>query len=51
LAMYIGSNATVRERVRIGDYSMVGAGAVVISDVPENTVVVGNPGRVLRTRA
>lgn len=47
---HIGSNATIREKVRIGDYSLVAAGAVVIDDVPENSVVVGNPARILRTR-
>ena len=49
-AVHIGSNATIREKVTIGDYSLVGAGAVVLKDVPENSVVVGNPARVLRKR-
>lgn len=49
-AVHVGSNATVREKVDIGDFSLVGAGAVVLNDVPENSVVVGNPGRVLKSR-
>lgn len=49
-AVHVGSNATIREKVQIGDYSLVGAGAVVLEDVPENSVVVGNPARVLRKR-
>lgn len=49
-AVHVGSNATIREKVRIGDFSLVGAGAVVLEDVPENSVVVGNPARILRRR-
>jgi UDP-2-acetamido-3-amino-2,3-dideoxy-glucuronate N-acetyltransferase len=44
----IGSNATILCGVRIGAGSMVGAGSVVTSDVPERTVVAGNPARVMR---
>lgn len=50
-AVHIGSNATIREKVTIGDYSLVGAGAVVLNDVPENSIVVGNPARVLKQRS
>jgi len=49
-AVHIGSNATVREKIKIGDYSLIGAGAVVIKDVPANSVAVGNPARILKTR-
>jgi acetyltransferase EpsM len=48
--VHIGSNATIREKVVIGDYSLVGAGAVVLNDVPENSIVVGNPAKVLAKR-
>jgi len=43
----IGSNATILP-VRIGKNSVVGAGAVVTKDVPANSVVAGNPARVIR---
>ena len=43
----IGSNATILP-VTIGENSIVGAGAVVTKDVPLNTIVVGNPARVLK---
>ena len=46
----IGSNATVMCGVTIGEGALVGAGAVVTKDVPPNTIVVGNPARVLRRR-
>ena len=49
-AVHIGSNATIRESVKIGDYSLIGAGAVVVSDVLENSIVVGNPARVLKIK-
>ncbi len=45
----IGSNATILGGVTVGARAMVGAGAVVTHDVPDRTVVVGNPARVLRT--
>jgi len=44
----IGSSATILAGVTIGEKAIVGAGAVVTKDVPEGTVVVGNPARVLR---
>ena len=45
----IGSNATILCGITIGENSLVGAGAVVTRDVPPNTVVVGNPARVIKT--
>lgn len=43
----IGANATILPGVRIGARSMVGAGAVVLADVPADAVVVGNPARIV----
>lgn len=45
----IGSNATILCGVTIGQNALVGAGAVVIKDVPANSVVVGNPARVVKS--
>ena len=44
----IGANATLLPGVRIGEYALVGAGAVVVRDVPAGAVVVGNPARLTR---
>jgi acetyltransferase EpsM len=42
---HIGPGAVVRERNRIGRYAVVGAGAVVLNDVPDHAIVAGNPAR------
>lgn len=44
----IGANATILSGIVIGKKAMIGAGAVVTKDVPDNAVVVGNPARVVR---
>ena len=43
----IGANATILCGITIGEYSLIGSGAVVTKDVPPYSLVVGNPGRVL----
>ena len=43
----IGANATILAGVTIGEKAMIGAGAVVVKDVPANATVVGNPAREL----
>ena len=45
----IGSNATILCGITIGKNAIVGAGSVVVKDVPDNTIVAGNPAKVLRT--
>src|SRR5271157_2291103 len=44
----IGTSSTILCGVTIGENAIVGAGSVVTKDVPDNTVVAGNPARVLR---
>ena len=39
----IGANATILPGIKIGKNALVGAGAVVTKDVPENAIVIGNP--------
>lgn len=43
----IGANATILPGITIGSNAMVGAGTVVIKDIPPNAIVVGNPARIV----
>ncbi|HEX8817749.1 MAG TPA: acyltransferase [Terriglobales bacterium] len=45
----IGSGSTILSNVTIGENAIVGAGSVVTKDVPANSIVAGNPAKVLRT--
>jgi acetyltransferase-like isoleucine patch superfamily enzyme len=44
----IGSGATILSKTTIGENAIVGAGSVVTKDVPPNSIVAGNPAKVLR---
>ena len=43
----IGANATIICGITIGEYALIGSGAVVTKDVPPYSLVIGNPGRVI----
>ena len=43
----IGANATILCGITIGEYSLIGSGAVLTKDVPPFSLVVGNPGKVV----
>jgi acetyltransferase-like isoleucine patch superfamily enzyme len=45
----IGSGVTILANLTIGENAIVGAGSVVTRDVPPNTIVAGNPAKVLRS--
>jgi acetyltransferase-like isoleucine patch superfamily enzyme len=45
----IGSGSTILAKITIGENAIVGAGSVVTRDVPANSIVAGNPARILRT--
>ena len=45
---HIGAGATILPGVKIGSWCQVGAGAVITKDVPDQCVVVGVPGKVVR---
>lgn len=47
--VWIGMNVTVLKGVKIGDGSIIAAGAVVTRDVPENCLVAGVPARIVKT--
>ncbi len=44
---HIGSNSSIRERVTLGKWSLVGLGAVVLKDVEPFNIVAGNPAKVI----
>jgi acetyltransferase EpsM len=46
---HIGIGASVLPEINIGKWTTIGAGAVVIKDVPDGAVIVGNPGRIIKT--
>jgi len=44
---FVGANSVIREGISIGNNVMIGAGTVVVKDIPDNTTVIGNPQRIL----
>lgn len=46
----IGSNATIIPKIFIGANVTIGAGSVIVKDVPANSIVVGNPGKIINTK-
>ena len=44
----IGANAVILEGVRVGEGSIVAAGAIVTQDVPAGSVVAGTPAKVIK---
>jgi len=48
--VWIGSGVTILDGVKVGHHTVLAAGAVVTKDVPDYTVVGGNPARLLRHR-
>jgi acetyltransferase-like isoleucine patch superfamily enzyme len=45
----VGSSATLLCGITVGENAIIGAGSVVTKDVPANTIVAGNPARVIKT--
>ena len=48
--VWIGANAVILPKVKIGDNVVIGAGSVVTTDIPSNSVAVGNPCKVIKTK-
>ncbi len=44
----VHTGAVVKNRIRIGEESIIGAGSVILNDVPDRVTVVGVPGRIIR---
>ncbi len=49
--VFIGNNCTILPNTTIGDNSIVGAGSIVRGQFPENSVIVGNPAKVVMSTA
>ncbi|MGZ9197173.1 MAG: DapH/DapD/GlmU-related protein, partial [Candidatus Deferrimicrobiaceae bacterium] len=47
---FLGVGSSVVPGIRIGRWSVIGAGAVVTKDIPDNCTAVGVPARVIKTR-
>jgi len=47
---YFGISSATIQNLEIGDWSILGAGAVAISDIPPNVTAVGVPARIVKTR-
>jgi sugar O-acyltransferase (sialic acid O-acetyltransferase NeuD family) len=48
--VFVGIGASIKQGVTLGEWSVIGAGASVVADVPANAVVAGVPARVIKTR-
>jgi acetyltransferase-like isoleucine patch superfamily enzyme len=46
---FIGANAIIMPGIKINDEVIVGCGAVVTKDIPSNSIVAGNPARIIKT--
>lgn len=44
----IGIGASIKQNITIGKWSIIGAGAVVVNDVPDYVIVVGNPAKIIK---
>lgn len=45
---FIGANSVIKQGIKVGKNCIIGAGAVVITDIPDNSTVVGNPAKKIK---
>ena len=45
----VGANVIIIGKITIGNNVVIGAGAVVVKDVPDNCVIAGNPAKVIKS--
>lgn len=45
----LGASVTIIGEIHIGDNVIIGAGSVVVKDVPNNVVIAGNPAKIIHT--
>lgn len=48
--VWIGASSVILQNVTIGDGAIIGAGSIVVNDVPPMAIVVGNPGKIIKYR-
>jgi serine O-acetyltransferase len=44
----IGANALILGPVKVGNNAQIGAGSVVVKDIPDNAIVIGNPAKIIK---
>ncbi|MBA7557870.1 2,3,4,5-tetrahydropyridine-2,6-dicarboxylate N-acetyltransferase [subsurface metagenome] len=47
---FIGIGTTVIQEIKIGKNVTIGAGSVVIKNIPDNIIVVGNPAKIIKSK-
>ena len=45
---FVGANAVIKQGIKVGHNVTIGAGAVVIKDIPDHSIVVGNPAKPIK---
>lgn len=48
--VWVGTNATILNGIKIGDGAVIGANTIVTKDVPPYAIIVGNPGKIIKYR-
>ena len=48
--VFLGINSSVNQEITIESNSIIGSGSAIISNVPKNSIAVGNPGKVIKER-
>jgi len=46
--VFIGTGAVILPNLKIGDNSIIGAGSVITKDIPNNSLVIGSPGKIIK---
>ncbi len=47
---FIGIGATIIQEIKIGKNVTIGAGSVVIKDIPDNVIALGNPAKIINNK-
>jgi acetyltransferase EpsM len=46
---HVGAGTVIIPGINVGRWSIIGAGSVIIRDVPDSVMILGNPGRIIKT--